>query len=164
MQVTDSSEYWPVTLRARTRARVLTVAVCVGLWAWFLYEFPGLFLRGGWQIVVLLFLVLFVITFRAMWVTFVSLVVLEQDGIVFRRKGRKIKKAYGDLVSFRWPFLSPVLKFASGERLRISYLMGGCSWDLREIFREKTTGSISRRRCGSGSGRAAGQGPRSPGA
>ena len=125
MQVTDSTELWPATFRARTRARVLTVAVCVGLWAWFLYEFPGLLLRGGRPIVVPLFLVIFVITFRAMWVAFVSVVVFEQDGIVFRRKGKKIKKAYGDLVSVRWFFLSPLLKFASGERVRISFVMGG---------------------------------------
>ena len=125
MQVTDSTEFWPVTFRAPTRARVLTVAVCGGLWAWFLYDFRRLFFSDGWPIAVVLFLLLFLITFRAMWVAFVSVVMFEQDGIVIRRKGKKIKKAYGDLVSVRWFFLSPLLKFASGERVRISVVMGG---------------------------------------
>ncbi len=137
MQVTDSTEYWTMTFRAKIGVRVLTVAVCGGLWAWFLYEFPGVLLRGGWPIVAPLFLVLFVITFRAMWVAFVSLVVLEQDGIVFRRKGKKIKKAYGDLVSVRRFFASPLLKFASGERVRISFVMGGLSFALLLILHEK---------------------------
>ena len=137
MQVTDSTEFWPVTFRAPTRIRVLTVVVCGGLWAWFLYEFPGVLLRGGWPIVVPLFLVLFVITFRAMWVTFVSVVVFEQDGIVFWRKGKKIKKAYGDIVSVPMFFASPLLKFASGERVRISVVMGGFSFVLLLILHEK---------------------------
>ena len=135
--MTDSTEYWPVTFRAKTRLRVLTVALFVGLWAWFLYDFLRLFFGDGWPIAVVLFLVLFVVTFRAMWVTFVSLVVFEQDGIVFRKKGRKIKKAYGSLVSVRLNIASPLLTFASGERVRISFVIGGLSWALWEILLEK---------------------------